>query len=324
MTEQHILITGATGFIGSNVAHKFLAEKDYRVVAMVRGNRAYKNADDLRGKGAILVEGSFCDKVFTERVFEEFPVDCVIHLAALRGGGAGTANDFHEVNVQGTEVLLETALQNRVKKFIFCSSVGVFGTIPKTRPADLNTPLNGDNRYHHSKILAEKAVHRYIGLGLNACIIRPTITYGPGDNGFPATLVNLVRRRMFFLTFRDIRIHLLDVGSFADVIRALIDTEGGGQRIYLVADRDPVILRDLVDQIYIHYHNKPYPSFMRLPDGIFNLLALLFKTMKNEKWLTRILLISKDWYYDVTDTMMSLSFIPGETHDLFVKRMCGR
>jgi nucleoside-diphosphate-sugar epimerase len=53
---------------------------------------------------------------------------------------------------------------HKVKKFIFCSSVGVFGTIPEKVPANLGNPLNGDNEYHYSKIIAEKAssaIHRY-------------------------------------------------------------------------------------------------------------------------------------------------------------------
>jgi nucleoside-diphosphate-sugar epimerase len=323
MTRKHILITGPTGFIGSHVAYKFLADKNYQLVAMVRRKKDYKNAGELENEGAILFEGSFCDKAFTERVFKEFPVEYVIHLAALRGGGAGTAQDFREVNVLGTEVLLHASLKNKVKKFIFCSSVGVFGTIPENLPAGLNTVLIGDNEYHNSKILAEEAVQRYIGLGLNAYIIRPTITYGPEDNGFPSTLVNLVRRRLFFLNFKDVMIHLLDVESFAEIIKKLVDSEGILQRVFIAADRDPVILKDLVNQIHHHYYKRPYPSFLKLPDVVFKIMINIFRITNSEKWHTRILLISKNWYYDISETTDLLGFVPRSTSELFIKQVCG-
>jgi nucleoside-diphosphate-sugar epimerase len=323
MIKKNILITGSTGFIGSHVADKFLADENYQLVAMVREKQNYKNVSDLRSQGAILMEGSFCDKAFTENVFKEFPIDYVIHLAALRGAGTGKSQDFHEVNVQGTEILLEASFQHKVKKFVFCSSVGVFGTIPEATPADLNTRLNGDNEYHNSKILAERSIQRYVGLGLNAYIVRPTITYGQGDNGFPTTLVNLIRRRLFFLTFKDVMIHLLDVESFAEIIKVLVESEGILQRVYIAADREPISLRELADQIHFHYFQKPYPSFMKFPDVVFKILIDIFKTTKSEKWLTRILLISKNWHYDISETINLLGFIPRSTSELFIKHMCG-
>jgi len=109
----------------------------------------------------------------------------VIHVAAIRGGGGASSGEFQEVNVNGTERLLRAAYERNVQKFIFCSSVGVHGTIPVTVPAAIETALHGDSQYHQSKIASEAAVQDFIRKGLNAYIVRPTITYGPGDDGFP-------------------------------------------------------------------------------------------------------------------------------------------
>jgi nucleoside-diphosphate-sugar epimerase len=68
-------------------------------VAVVRGHGDYKNAKELEKKGAILAEGSFCDRAFIEHVFEKYSFDYVIHLAALRGAGTATKQDFYDVNV---------------------------------------------------------------------------------------------------------------------------------------------------------------------------------------------------------------------------------
>ena len=322
MSEEYLLITGATGFIGSHVIEKLLSDRLYRIVAIVRKNKNYKNVEELKHKGVILVEGSFYDNNLLEMIFEKFPVQNVIHIAALRGGGVGTKEDFYEVNVRGTEVLLAASLKNQVKKFIFCSSVGVFGTIPKEVPANLKTELNGDNAYHNSKILAEEKVREFINRGLNAYIIRPTITYGTGDQGFPKTLVELVKKRVFLLPFKDIKIHLLDVTSLAELVSQMVKYDSLNQRVFIAADEAPIPLKELVNSIHFHYYRTNYPPILKLPNSIFKVLSLAFQLSRNEKWLTRILLVSKSWHYDISETINTFQFIPAQTKDSFLKIVC--
>ena len=61
MNKEYVLITGTTGFMGSYVTEKLLSDKSYRIVAIVRKNKNYKNVEELKYKGVILVEGSFYD-----------------------------------------------------------------------------------------------------------------------------------------------------------------------------------------------------------------------------------------------------------------------
>lgn len=217
MNKEYVLITGATGFIGGHVANKLLSEGKYALIAIVRKSDKYRNVEELKQRGAILVEGIFYDENLIAKIFNKFPVRYVIHIAALRGGGAGTEGKYHTVNVHGTEVLLEGSLSHQVKKFIFCSSVGVFGTIPCELPANINTRLNGDNAYHRSKIVAEQKVQKYIDKGLDAFVVRPAITYGSNDDGFSAILVKLVRKRLLLLPSNENSIHLLDVHKLVEV-----------------------------------------------------------------------------------------------------------
>ena len=70
MNREYVLITGATGFIGSHVADKLLSEGAYNLVAIVRRNYKYKKVDELKQRGVILVEGKFYDKNAIEKVFE--------------------------------------------------------------------------------------------------------------------------------------------------------------------------------------------------------------------------------------------------------------
>ncbi|OPX96107.1 MAG: dTDP-4-oxo-6-deoxy-D-allose reductase [Syntrophorhabdus sp. PtaU1.Bin002] len=321
MSQEHILLTGATGFIGYHVAGKLLAEGAHRVVAIVRGQGGRPDAKALEEKGAILLQGNFLDRDFIEEVFKNWPIRHVIHAAALRGGGLANENHYMEVNVRGTETLLDVALQNGVDKFLFLSSVGVHGTIPPELPGTVRTVLSGDNLYHKSKVLAELRVNEFIKKGLNAYIIRPTITYGPRDNGFPKTLVELVRKKMLLLSSEDIRIHLLDVESLANLVDKVIKSDGIKDRCFIAADRGPISLRGLVNLIHRHYHGKDYPPSLRLPEGAFSLLLAAFRATGSEKWVTRILLISQSWYYDISETMKAFSYSPADTQEAFIRTM---
>lgn len=308
LKKECVLITGATGFIGGHIVSRLISDNSFRVVAIVRDLNSYKNTEELEQKGVTLVKGIFYDQDTVEDIFSRFNIQYVIHAAALRGNGFGCRDKYLTVNVKGTEILLKTALKHRVQKFIFFSSVGVFGTIPSTLPAKVCTPLCGDNRYHQSKILAESLVNRYIQKDLNAYIIRPAITYGPGDDGFPAALIKMVKKRTLPLPSRDIEIHLLNVFSLAELTRQVLLKNGINEKILMAADAEPVSLHRLADLIHRHYYGKEYPRYLKMPVLFFRFLTVFFKLLKNEKWLTRIRLISESWYFDISRTVRALEY----------------
>ncbi len=320
---EGVLVTGATGLIGFHVARELAADKRFKTVCIVRRGADSRKADALRRLDVGIEEGSFLDPDTLGRIFESYAIRYVVHLAALRGGGAGTREDYARVNVAGTEGLLKLSVARGVRRFIYCSSVGVFGTIPKQLPAGEDTPLNGDNLYHKSKIEAEKRVTDYISRGLDARIIRPTITYGPEEEGFPTTLVKMVRDRRFVLCGGDVRIHLLDARRLAAFVRLLLSRGRLPRDIFIVADEAPISLKKIVDRIHRHFHGVPYPRYLKMPGFVFKAAAFFFGVLRHEKWLTRTLLISRSWHYDLSATVAAVpEFVPARTGDNFIEAMC--
>ncbi|MGC9996464.1 MAG: NAD(P)-dependent oxidoreductase [Terriglobia bacterium] len=317
MSEQYILVTGSTGFIGRHVVRKLARLQDLRLLCIVRGGERHPQANSLLNQGATLVGGEFCDEILLKRTFGQYQIRQVVHLAAIRGARKASPADFRRVNIEGTALLLREAHQHRVQKFIHCSSVGVYGTIPTAVPAGVETPLRGDTHYHQSKVAAEEAVHGYIQKGLNAYIVRPAIAYGPGDDGFPQTLVELVRRHLLRLPKSNYRVHLVDVEQLAEVFVNLVVRDHCTQRIFVAADFEPVPLNELVDWIHWHFYRRPYPRFLRLPDWTFGLAFHLFRGLGNEKWAVRVALICRDWYYQSADTYRTLGIQPGSTREGF-------
>ncbi|MBW1779891.1 MAG: NAD-dependent epimerase/dehydratase family protein [Deltaproteobacteria bacterium] len=319
MAKAYTLITGATGFIGSHVAEKLLWDGSWPVIAIVRGGKGYKNTAQLEKKGAILVRGNFYDLDLLNSVFREFTIQNVIHIAALTGEGAGSTKDYYDVNVHGTEALLSVFHKNRSGKFILCSSVGVLGTIPAKVPADLSTRLNADNIYHRSKLAAEKRVYDFMDRGLNAFIIRPTITYGKRDAGFSPTLIRMVRKRLLLLPARDNKVHLVSVSSLAEMFLRIMNIDGLLNRVFIAADEGPVVFRELVNLIYAAYFAKNYPSFLKLPSSLFRAFETIFSVLHLNKWTGRIQRISKDWFFDTRETDALIGFQPANTNTEFLK-----
>lgn len=319
MDQPSVLLTGASGLIGRHVAKKIAALEGAKLVCIVREGERHPQAPSLIREGAIVVAGNFYEPAVIEKVFEDHRIEQVIHLAAIRGGGKAAAADFRQVNVKGTEHLLRTAHERKVEKFIFCSSVGVYGTIPANMPAGLESPFHGDNQYHQSKIECEAAVKTYIQKGLNAYIVRPTITYGAGDDGFPHALVHLVRKRLLWLPRSNHRVHLVDVERLAEAFFNLLLNDYPSQRVFVVGDIEPTTLRELADWIHLHFYRRPYPTYFRLPDWVFSLAFRLFQSIRNEKWMARVALLSNDWHYQSADAYRLLGIRPVPTREGFVR-----
>lgn len=317
MNQYSVLLTGASGLIGRHVAKKIAALDGARLVCILRDGERHPQAQALIRQGAVVISGNFYDAAVIEKIFDEHAIQQVIHLAAIRGGGKAAAADFQEVNVKGTERLLRIAHERKAQKFIFCSSVGVYGTIPATMPAGLESPFCGDNQYHQSKIEAEAAVQMYIRKGLNAYIVRPTITYGAGDDGFPQALIHLVKKRLLWLPRSNHRVHLVDVERLAEAFLNLLLNDYGSQRVFVVGDIEPTTLRELADWIHVHFYRRPYPTYFRLPDWVFSLAFGIFQSIRNEKWMARVALLSNDWHYQSADAYRLLGIRPVPTREGF-------
>ena len=310
-----ILLTGSTGFMGSNLLSTLL-DNQFEVIAPVRSTSRGKLKNNH--KNLFPVEGDFWDDLVFD-TYQKFNPDVIIHLAAIRGEGLGNYDEYHRVNLIGTEKLVNYALENGVKSFIYCSTVGVYGTIPISLPAGLETTLNPDNKYHLTKFQAERIVKETLTDKIPFFILRPTITYGPGDNGFLVRLVHLVRNKKFPLNQRPVNIHLLNIETFKTLILFLLRNNIKMSDPLIVADQSPVLLAEIVNEIYHHYYNSNYPKYLMVPGIFLNLFIQITSLFKMSKLETSLRLISESWYYDtsplakmlpvnLSDTMEGIQF----------------
>jgi nucleoside-diphosphate-sugar epimerase len=230
-----ILVTGATGKVGSHLVPRLLAH-GLPVRALVRPG---PNVQKLRDQGAEIVEGDLLRAGSLELGLRG--VETVIHLAAFFRGA--TPEQAREVNLVGTERLAAAARPAGVKKFIFASTSNVYppGLGRPAQEGDTPGPEPPSNAYPASKLEAEaKLMNLDQKEGLGLCILRLGFVYGEGDRHVWEMMPHVAgwnpSRRMH-------SVHHADVDQA--VIRALSPGARAGG-IYNIADDAPITLLELM------------------------------------------------------------------------------
>lgn len=314
MQNKNILLTGISGFIGRHVARRLL-EFGYRVSALIRPETDKERIKEFQNK-VTLTKIDLADTHSLQKYLIQQKFDSILHIGALRGGRKFSNDLYSKVNIQATEVFCKNASMND-SRFIFCSSVGIFGAIPSELPATDKTPRKNDNYYHYTKIEAEKIVQDYVRQGLQAAIIRPAITYGIGDYGFPYTLTKLVNKKMMFLPDREVHIHLTNIDTLVQAFIKLLEIDFNPGAAYIITDKEPVLLSDLVNFIEKELCGSDNAGYKKISAFFFDLVTALFRMIKNDLWVSRLELISQSWYYDTQKSITDLALKPVQTIPAF-------
>ncbi|BDG02218.1 hopanoid-associated sugar epimerase [Anaeromyxobacter oryzae] len=173
-----VLVTGASGFIGANVARVLLEHGD-EVRALVRAASDRSNVADLPVE---VVEGDLRDADAVRRAVR----GCVrvFHVAADYRFWARDPQELYESNVRGTVNVLDACLAHGVERVVHTSTVGTIGLSGLPRPCDEATPLAPGqltSHYKRSKLEAERAALSYVAVGLPVVVVNPTAPVGPWD-----------------------------------------------------------------------------------------------------------------------------------------------
>lgn len=186
--QKRILITGASGFIGSNLVRQL--SKDNLVFALCR-KAPTTRSDNER---ITFLESNILDLDNLVPLFVD--IDIVFHCAAYISFSSNDYKKSYEVNVKGTKNVLEAAYRTGVKKVVHLSSCAVLGfsrDSNKVIDENSNLVIEKDNTYAHTKKLAEEVVNKYIQKGLNSSIANIATVYGAGDNKLNSgTIIKLV------------------------------------------------------------------------------------------------------------------------------------
>ncbi|MCK5707035.1 MAG: UDP-glucose 4-epimerase GalE [Candidatus Aureabacteria bacterium] len=152
MKKKKILITGGAGYIGSHMV-SYLKEKGMQPVVFDNLSTGFSDllTDDIE-----LIEGDLQNINDIKRVFEKYSIDKIMHFAASSIVSESVANplDYYRNNVLGCINLLNEAIKNSIKHFIFSSTAAVYGE-PEKIPIKEDSHLMPSSPYGRSKLMME-------------------------------------------------------------------------------------------------------------------------------------------------------------------------
>jgi nucleoside-diphosphate-sugar epimerase len=233
MGNETVLITGATGFVGSRLVERLVLGTDYKVKAMVR---RFSGAG-LARLARLPVELVLADLLDLDALTEAAKnCDIIVHCAY---GNSGDAEQRKEVTISGTENVLKAALQAKVWKVIYLSSSAVHGRDPKSPVVDESAPFGDDGDvYSVSKIEAEKIVWRYHQEhGLPVVVFRPTLIYGPYGRVWTVRIVREIQSGAILVNGGSGAANLIYIDNLVDaILLAMRKNLGDGEAFILVDD----------------------------------------------------------------------------------------
>lgn len=263
---MNVLITGGTGFIGSRLALKCLEKGDkVRVFGQENTTAEKENRRFIEANGGEVVLGSMTDQVKVRQVVEG--IDVVFHLAAAQHEANVPDQVFWDVNVTGTQNILDSSVAAGVDRFIHGSTIGVYGNWEEEITEE--SPCRPENIYGITKLEGEKRALAYRDK-LPVVIIRISETYGPGDRRL-LKLFKAIDKHTFFLIGSGRNLHqLIYVEDLIEGIRRAAERNEALGQIILLAGKAPITTSEMVREI-AGVLNVRLPGF-RVP--LFPLLVL--------------------------------------------------
>lgn len=271
MKKKTLMITGASGFIGSNFIARY--KEKYNIIPM-----------DLL-------------KVKPEEI-DFNGVDAVVHLAALVHQMQGAPREkYFEVNTELTKRVAEEAKKQGVKHFVFYSTVKVYGydgdlynhNMILNEESECN-PIN--DPYGESKWEAEKILRNLEDDNFKVGIIRPPMVYGKGVKGNMESLIKLIKLLPILpFNYDKNRRSLVNIENLMYLTTLVIDKEAQG--VFLPLDEKNISLKEIVEGIESAYNLKRInipmiqPIFWLLTKIKPNIMVRLFGTLQFDNKLTR-------------------------------------
>jgi nucleoside-diphosphate-sugar epimerase len=242
-----VFLTGGTGFIGGEVARQLRRRGD-QVACLVRNP---EKGAALSGLGCEIVSGDLGDEAAIRKGM--VGCDAVIHAAAMYEVGIPASQHpaMYEANVTGTERVLRAALEAKIPKVVYVSTVGAFGN---THGQVVDESYEHPGReftsyYEETKLEAHRIAKRLIAdEGLPCTIVQPGGVYGPGDTSQVADLLEqFLSGKMPLLPFPELGICLSHVEDVATGILLALDKGGAGET-YVISGPATTI-RDAIEVV---------------------------------------------------------------------------
>ena len=244
--KQNILVTGASGFLGGQLAYSLSGKRE----EVIRATSRKPLALQMTRRNCQYIQGDLSSKDFCDLVTKD--IGFIVHCAALSSPW-GSYADFENANIIATDNLLKAAINNGVKRFIFISSPSIYADNTdklNIKESDSLPPL-GINFYAQTKLIAEQIVLSANNKGIETLSLRPRAIIGAGDTVIFPRLINAYKQNKLKI-IGDGQL-ICDITCVKNVIyaieRALVTGEKALGLAYNITNDNPVKLWDVINHL---------------------------------------------------------------------------
>jgi nucleoside-diphosphate-sugar epimerase len=305
---EKILVTGASGFTGGYLCRRLVKEKK-KVKALVLPGI---DTAELEKSGVEVVRGDLRDK--ESLISAVRGVELVYHIAAVYREEGIPRQTFWDVNVTGSRNLMEASLEEKVKRFVHCSTVGVQGEI-KNPPANEEAPYNPGDYYQQSKMEGElMALDFHKKQGLPVVVFRPVGIYGPGDTRFLKFFRYIQQSKFRMFGSGEVLYHLTYIDDLVDGILLVGNTPDIEGEIFTLAGEHYSTLnvwaQTLADILDVKLSSRHYPVWPLWTAGA--LCEFICRPLRIHPpiYRRRVDFFIKDRAFDITKAKTRLGYQP--------------
>ena len=308
-----ILITGASGFIGSFIVEEAL-KRGFETWAAVRKSSSKAFLQDER---IHFIELNLSSKEQLVEQLKEHQFDYVVHAAGVTK--CLNKADFHRINTEGTKHLVEALLELKMplKRFVFVSSLSVFGAIKEKLPYDEiredDTP-QPNTEYGRSKLATEQYLDS-LGTRLPYIILRPTGVYGPREKDYFMMAKSIKQHIDFAVGFQRQDITFVYVTDVVQAIFLALE-KGKTGRKYFLSDGEVYQSTTFSDLIHEEL-GRPWWLRITAPTWVLRIITFFGEyvgrmtgkvtALNNDKYN---ILKQRNWRCDITPARQELGFEP--------------
>ena len=308
---EKILVTGASGFIGSHIVEEAL-QQGYDVWAAVRKS---SSREFLKDERIHFIELNLSSQQQLEEQLRGHVFDYVVHAAGATK--CLHVEDFYRINTEGTKNLVSAlmAVGMPLKRFVFISSLSIMGAIHEQQPyqeiCETDTP-HPNTAYGRSKLEAEQWLEQ---MDFPYVILRPTGVYGPREKDYFMQIKSIKSHMDFAVGFQCQDITFIYV---TDVVQAVFLAFEKGQtgRKYLLSDGE--VYQSATFSDYVH-EELGRPWWIRVKAPIWLLRIITFCGEYWGRWTKKMTALNNDkfnilrqrnWRCDIEPARRELGFEP--------------
>lgn len=304
-----ILVTGATGFLGSALVTELVRQgQSVRVLA-----RDEKKARAQFGAAVTIIGGEITNLKQVQRAVDA--VTYIYHLVGRLYHPGIPAELFRTTHVEGTRTLLAACQgQSQLRRLVHCSTTGVYGVTGRT-PASEDAPFAPTNPYEATKLESELLVLRaYREHGLPVSVVRPGLVYGPGDLHLLGFFISIKKGLFRVIDGGQALLHPIYIDDLTRAFLLCAERPEAPGRTYNIAGEQTASVRELATTI-AHALGKELPREdipLWLAELVADIFALIPGLRGERAPLTRsrVTFLTNSRVYDISRAKTELGFTP--------------